>query len=246
MALLPVATVNGAEPFITDDPKPEEPGHWEINLASENFRTAEGWSGHIFHADVSVGILPDLELNFLAPLAYDALAHGPTHVGYGDTELGFKYRFMKEKTSHVEAAFAPIVYLPTGNHHFDLGNGKAQLFLPLWLQKTLGKWTVYGGSGYTFNPGDVDNHDFWYAGLVVNRKISEKLALGLEFFHFSPDKKGGISPTGLNFGIDYDFSEHYHLLAAAGHSIEGRSEFTGYLALQITLGPDKKKEAVED
>jgi hypothetical protein len=236
-------TTHAGPPFITDDPEPVDPHHWEINLASEDVKAAGNWSGTIFQLDVAYGLLPDVELNFLTPLNYQAPRNAASHIGYGDTEIGFKYRFVHQKESKLEIGIAPVLFLPTGDHHFEIGNGKNQLFLPLWLQKSWGKWTLYGGGGYTFNPGDEDNLDFWYTGAVIQRKISDTFALGLEVFHIGPQERGEPAPTCVNVGATLDLNEHCHLLAAAGHSIEGRSFFTGYFALQITLGPEEKKPA---
>ena len=41
----------------------------------------------------------------------------------------------------------PLLEVPTAAQE-GLGNGHATAFLPLWLQKSWGKWTVYGGGGY--------------------------------------------------------------------------------------------------
>lgn len=237
--------VQAGPPYITDDPEPEELHHWEINLATIDFKTAGSWSGNALHADIAYGLLPDLELNLLAPFSYDAPRHESGHLGYGDTQLGFKYRLAKENGFIPEVGFAPFVVLPTGDHDLGLGDGKAQLFLPLWLQKTFGRWTSYGGGGYFFNPGDSDNRDYWFMGLVVQRKMSETFNLGMEIFRRTADTRNGSAQTALNLGATLDLSEHFHILVSAGHSVEGPGQFLGYLAFQITLGPEEKKETAE-
>lgn len=230
-------------PFVTDDPIPEGWHRLEVNLATQDFKTVHGWSGDFLRVDAAYGLLPDLELNFLTPLSYDAPAQGAHHVGYGDTQLGLKYLLLDEKKALINLGFAPVVFLPTGKHRLNLGNGNDQLFLPLWLQKDLGPWTVYGGGGYTFNPGNAGHENFWSAGAVVQRKISDTLALGLELYHESPEERGDSASTLLNAGATFDLNEHYHLLASAGHSVAGRATFSGYFALQITLGGEESKQS---
>jgi hypothetical protein len=45
-------------------------------------------------------------------------------------------------------------HVPTGNAERGLGTGHTHGFMPLWLQKSFGKWLTYGG-GYWINPGGV-------------------------------------------------------------------------------------------
>jgi hypothetical protein len=39
----------------------------------------------------------------------------------------------------------PLLELPTGNEHRGLGAGHVSAFLPIWVQKSFGEWTTYGG-----------------------------------------------------------------------------------------------------
>lgn len=241
-----VPLAHAGPPFITDDPEPVELHHWEINIGTMDFRDAPGdWSGFAPLLEVNYGALPDVQLHIIAPFAFDKPHDERGHYGYGDTELGVKYRFVHEDEHgwRPQIGIFPLVELPTGNHELGLGNGKAQVFLPVWIEKSFGKWTTYGGGGWWYNPGDADNRNYWLAGWEIQRKITESFTLGAEIFHTTADVRGESSATGLNLGAIWDLNDHYHILASAGHSVHGISEFTGYLALQITLGPDEKKEA---
>jgi hypothetical protein len=213
--------------------------HFEVNIATQQFHNADGWSGTVMQWDINYGALPDLQLNLLPAVAYDKTPGQPARFGWGDTEAGFKYRFLHETDSCPQAAIYPIAVLPTGNHNEGLGNGKTQLFLPIWLQKSWGDWTTFGGGGYWFHPGP-DNRDYWYAGWVLQRKITASFAPGLEIQFQTPDSVGAHCSTALNAGGTWDLSETYHLLFSAGHTIQGQSEFQGYLGLQITWGPKEK------
>ena len=83
-------------PFTTDDPEPVEYHHWEIYVASQLEHDKAGWSGTLPHFEVNYGALPNLQLHLIAPVSFSAAAHGATNFGYGDTELGAKYRFFEE------------------------------------------------------------------------------------------------------------------------------------------------------
>jgi hypothetical protein len=51
---------------------------------------------------------------------------------------------------------------------------------------------------------------------VLERKITDKLTLGVELFHQTPDKSGGMQSTGFNVGGIYEFTDHYHFLLSLG------------------------------
>ena len=105
--------------------------------------------------DMNYGILPDIHAHVTTPFNFNHVkGDDRTDYGYGDTELGFKYRLTHERKLIPQVAFYPFVELPTGTSERELGAGRAQLFLPLWAQKSWGPWTFYGGGGYWFNPGE--------------------------------------------------------------------------------------------
>ena len=92
---LPAGLLAGP-PFTTDDPEPVEYQHWEWYVASQSFKAADGWSGTASHFEVNYGAISNVQLHIIAPLAYDSPTHGPAHWGFGDLELGVKYRFAHE------------------------------------------------------------------------------------------------------------------------------------------------------
>ncbi len=229
-------TVMAGPPFVTDDPEPVEYQHWEVYLGTQHTRTSGDWSGTAPFVELNYGLIPDVQVHLIAPLAYDAPENGTSHMGYGDTELGFKWRFIHESEDAPQVGIFPLLTVPTGRESFGLGNGHPQLFLPLWLQKGMGDWTIYGGGGYGFNWGD-GNENWGFGGLVVQRKITEKLTLGAEIYHRGTQQTGGQSDTAFNVGTIFDFTEHQHLLFSLGRSISGPTDFQTYLAFQWTFGP---------
>jgi len=224
-------------PFLTDDPEPVDYQNWEFYVASQHTQTSDGWAGTAPHIEVNYGVITNAQLHLIAPLAYNAPAHGRSHYGYGDTELGVKYRFL-EATEHLpQAGIFPLLEVPTGNESEGLGSGHVQTFLPLWLQKSFGDWTLYGGGGYGINPGD-GNENWGFAGLVVQRQITKNFLLGGEVYHRTTLTTGGRDDTAFNVGTVVDFTEHQHLLFSAGRSIDGPTDFQCYLAWQFTFGPE--------
>jgi len=229
-------TVMAGPPFLTDDPEPVEYQHWEVYLGMQHTKLSGDWSGTAPFVEVNYGVLLDLQLHLIAPLAYDAPENGATHMGYGDTELGVKWRFLRESEDVPQVGIYPLLELPTGKESLGLGNGHPQLFLPLWLQKSFGDWTIYGGGGYGINSG-ADNENWGFGGLVVQRKITDKLTLGAEIYRHSAQQNGGQGDTAFNLGSIFDITEHQHLLFSLGRSINGPTDFQTYLAFQWTFGP---------
>ncbi len=221
-------------PFFTDDPEPVEYKHWEVYLASQYLKTADDRSGTAPHVEVNYGAYPNLQLHVIAPAAFDRPAGGPTAYGYGDTELGAKYRFLQETDERPQAGTFILVEAPTGDADRNLGNGKAQVFLPIWLQKSWGPWTTYGGGGYWINPG-AGNKDWGYVGWLLQRDLSKVLTLGGEVFHRTPDTADGESGTGFTAGGQVNFGEHCHVLFSAGTDFSGPDRLTRYLAFQWTF-----------
>ena len=169
-------------------------------------------------------------------MAFNAPSHGSTQVGYGDTELGIKYRFLQETPRLPQIGVFPLIELPTGDAARGLGSGHLQVFLPLWIQKSWGPWTTYGGGGYWINPG-AGNQNWGFVGWLVQYQITSRLSLGAEIFHETAKQEGGESDTRFNVGTIFDFNSTYHLLLSAGHTIQGHSGFQSYLAFQVTFGP---------
>lgn len=86
--------------------------------------------------------------------------------GVGDVELGKKYRFVQEGKYRPEVGVFPLVELPIGNCRLGLGNRQVWARLPLWVQKSYGKWTTYGGAGYQINHA-LGMKDSFFAGWLV-------------------------------------------------------------------------------
>ena len=236
VALFIGSNASAGPPYTTDDPEPVEYRHWELYLASQSFHDHDGWTGTAPHVEVNYGAVPDLQLHVIAPLAYSVPADGSRAYGYGDTELGTKFRFVQERAWIPMIGTFPLLEVPTGSQRAGLGNGSAEVFLPVWLQKTFGPWQTYGGAGVWLDTGRRDGH-WWYFGWQVQRRIFEWLTVGAEVFHQTPKEIGGDPDTRFNVGAVVDFTETHHLLLSSGRGFVGSNLFQGYMAYQVTFGP---------
>ena len=229
--------VYAGPPFVTDDPAPLPYHTGEFYLFSAGTRTADG---------TALDAGPGGELNYSAfrntffhlvvPLAYSHPFGEPSSYGLGDIETGFKWRFMEQSRSGLDVGIFPFLELPTGDEKRGLGNGKPQILLPLWLGKDTGPWTVYGGAAYWINPG-TGNQDWWFTGVVVQRQITERLNLGGELYHQTPDTKGGSPGTGFDVGGALTLVGPYQILFSAGRNIQNPEDnrFSFYVALYRTF-----------
>lgn len=223
-------------PFVTDDPEPVELHHWEVYLASLGNNDANGPGLTLPHVEVNHGIAPNVQLHIIVPLIYQHPPGAPATYGYGTTELGVKYRFIQETPTRPMVGVFPLVEVPTGSVTTALANGFTTFFLPVWLQKSWGAWTSYGGGGYWINPG-VMNRDYWLVGWELQKDVSPHLMLGGELFYTTPQANNIGNRLNVNLGGQYNFNDGHHLLFSAGRGLHGDLKSMYYLGYQWTFGP---------
>jgi len=154
--------------------------------------------------------------------------------GYSDTELGVKYRFIEESDNSPQVGIFPMIEIPTGNAAKDLGQGSVQAYLPVWVQKSWGQFTTYGGAGFWYNPG-TDNRNWVFAGWEAQYDFSSTVTVGGELYYHTADTREGEPGAGFDIGGYVNFSENDHLLISLGRSFRGDSVVSGYLGFQYTI-----------
>ena len=235
-ALLAAATALAGPPFLTDDPQPVDYRHWEAYAFSSVAATRAGTSAQLPALEFNWGALPELQLHLVVPEAYAAPVGGPRVSGGGDLQAGFKLRFIRESADTPQVGIFPIATLPTGSASRGLGNGALILDLPVWLQKSWGPWTTYGGGGYTINRAS-GGRNFASGGWLVQRDLSERLTLGAEVFASGRSSDAAPASSVFNAGGQVNFSKEISLLFSAGHSFSGARQRIAYIALYVTGGP---------
>ena len=234
--LAAVLAAHGGPPFVTDDPEPVDYQHWEFYIASQNQKVGRDWSGTAPHFEVNYGVVPDVQLHLIMPLAYDSPPDGPSQYGAGDMELGVKYRFLEETNYLPQAGIFPLLELPIGSETENLGNGRVEAYLPLWLQKSWGTWTLYGGGGYGINSFNREEKNWEFAGVVLQKQVLSDLAIGAELYNQSAAQVDfPNSGTAFNIGAVWDLSAQHHILLSLGRSIQGPVDFQFYIAYQFTF-----------
>ncbi len=216
-------------PFLTDDPEPTDAGHWEIYTSLINGAgRGTDFSGSAA-VELDYGAAPDLQLTLAAPMAYSR-AGSRWRWGAGDVALSAKYRVYHDEQGGLSVAAAPGVTLPTGTN--GMSAGKVTALFPLWVQKDIGPWSVFGGGGYAI--AGLGNRDYWTGGIAVTRNFGERLQLGIEANRNGVRTPDGSASTGLSIGATYQCKAPIRVFVSGGPTFEaagGPTGFHGFAAL---------------
>ena len=233
LATLASGPAAAGPPYVTDDPEPTRTGGWENYVYATGTNTPGEIAGQ-GGVELNYGEARDLQLSVSVPLDY--ATSRKLRAGLGDLDLGAKYRFLHapEGSWLPDAAVFPALTLPTAPRTFDTGH--PTLFLPVWLEKDFGKWSTFGGGGYTLSPGRGQRNSA-LVGWAVTRSFGKRLNLGVELYHQTPTTVGGPAITNLGFGAIYQMTTHWALMASGGPGLQtpsrsGASAF--YASLQFT------------
>ncbi len=239
LALRPAISLAGP-PFQLDDPDVIPYRHFEFYT----FSTISSTPGE---TDTS---LPALEFNwsgvrnvmfhFIVPSAEAFPSGGPNTAGLGDCEAGLQFRFIQETKYRPMVGTFTMMEIPTGDAERGLGAGEPSWKVPIWLQKSIGGWTVDWGGGENFSVVK-GARDYPFGGAMVQHDLTKKLTLGTEIFYHGREVDG--DPTA-NDAAMVDVGGYYtlgnpgfQLLFCYGHSVAGQTENYGYLGLYWTWGP---------
>jgi len=233
LALVSAATpALAGPPYLTDDPVPTNTGHWEIYA----FTAGEGYRSTIDEDagfDLNYGPVEEVQLTATLPLSFSHSPQEGWRSGTGDVELGIKYRFLHDEKNGVSAAIFPRAIFPTAAHN---PAEKTRLLLPVWAGKDFSQGTsVFGGGGFTINPGAGDR-DFWQAGIAVTQEVTKRLSVGAEVTRQGADTHDGTAQTRLGIGSIIQLTGHYALLFSGGPTwADHRTSYRFYAALGLNF-----------
>jgi hypothetical protein len=221
-------------PYITDDPEPTDTGHWENYLYVEGARVAGQPFTPISGIEVNYGAFENTQLTMSVPINPNP---GPGGIGvvWAPLGLGVKYRFIEEDEDgwRPQVAFFPSVAIPIGPA--NSGAPVTELF-PIWMQKSFGNWTMFGGGGYSNNPGP-GNKDFANYGIGLQNQLTKTFAVGAEIFGAGKDTFDGRSTAAVGVAALYDFSDLWHIVGSVNTGITNAhdaDQFSYNLALKWT------------
>lgn len=207
-------------PYVSDDPQPTERGHYEVYFFTSGTTMPGAWEG-AGGIDFNYGAAPHLQLTAVLPVAWSSSNTSGSVAGLGNIELAAKYKFIDQGSVGVDAAVFPRVFLPAGSAR--LGERHVSLLIPVWIQRSSGSWTTFGGGGCVINRGG-ESRNFCQVGWAVVRQFTPELQIGAELYHQGAPLKGGRAGSGMGLGFTYDWTQHLHLMGSAGPGLQNAAE----------------------
>lgn len=241
LTIAPLAARAGGPPFLTDDPAPVDYGHYETYVFSQWDNSPGNGSSVAGPAlEFNWGFQPNLMIHVVTPFENATAPGMPNAFGFGDTELGIKYRFVQEYAGRPQIGIFPMAEIATGDAGRNLGNGQTWYRLPLWMQKSYDdqKWTVDLGGGVALNhaPGQLN---YGFGGVLLQRSLGPAFSLGAEIFTQGATSTGTPPTTFYNVGGYINPSRQFSILFSVGHSVAGESHAIGYAGLYYTFPPPR-------
>lgn len=219
------SAVRAGPPFLTDDPEPTDLHRWEIYTFASG-ASEDGELGTALGLDLNYGPIKDVQLSMTLPFERDPGA--PRRLG--DVEVAAKFKLLHQSpdSASIDLTVFPRAFLPTGPDSHRVG-----LLLPLWAERDFGPWALFGGGGYTINPG-VGNRNYWQGGVALNRQLGEGLQLGAEIYAQGPTAIGERPLTVANLGSTIHLGGPFSLAVSAGKGLN-RDQTIFYSALKLDL-----------
>jgi hypothetical protein len=195
--VLGAATVNGQQPFVTDDSDTTPKGHFHFEFSNEFDRLQRSSFPNLKQNtadfELNYGLFDGVEVGIESPLLTILNATGTTPktvLGIGDTNVSLKYNFLKEreKSRRPAIAIALNLELPTGDTKRQLGSGLADFYMNGIVQKSVTKDTkvrlnggiLFSGNETTGVVGIKTRGTVFTGGGSIVKKFSPKLQLGVE------------------------------------------------------------------
>ncbi|HYX54393.1 MAG TPA: hypothetical protein VE783_13130 [Candidatus Limnocylindrales bacterium] len=242
LLLLLLALVNcsafaqGGPPFYTNDPGTPGNLNLEVNVSYMPFLYTDQSVSHLPDLDINLGLGKRVQLTYenawLRVQAPDAAAK----FGLGQSNLGIKWRFYEGGDRGISLSFFPQVLLNNPNNSTERGitaEGNSFL-LPMQFTKDFGAVSVDCEGGYQLVQKAPNG---WLAGVVVGRKISDKLEIAAEVYSQGAFHSVEAQPT-VDAGARYKVGKLW-LLMMAGRSLQAssstQSSFVGYFGVQMQM-----------
>ena len=206
MTLLCTDNALAGPPFETDDPVPVACHHIEIDIAQA--RQGSDTATSTPTAEIDYGPTENVELSVAAQS--------------GEVQLGTALRFVTENAKRPQIAFLPSITFKS--------DGTSETLLPIWVQKSWGPWTAFGGSGISQN--------IVFTGVALQHDLPRGSTLGVEFFHTNARSAAGEFRTNFNVGYTYQLGEQHAIMLAVGRSlVQSSAGVSFYAGYQIIVAP---------
>lgn len=229
--------ISKADQYLTDTPQTMDYEQGEADVYSDLTKVKKDYILRAPALEANIGVMTDFQVRINIPAALSITPHKKTTYGYGDLDIGFKYRFIHETDVIPQVAFYPKITLPSGFPEQRLGKKKSFERLPIWIQKSWEKWLLSGGGGYAIDH-NPQAFNYFFGGILLRHIFNPTLTVGLELFAQGPRSLNDRSTLFLNLGATYNFTPRVFMLLGTAHSIAGLNTLKGFVGLGINWGPE--------
>ena len=225
------AHAQAGPPMITNDPDTPGAGVWEINTAATGGRSREAWDFAAPDVDVNLGVGDRVQLSAHGAWQHMRADGAPWSSGWGDIELGARWRFLDDETDGVSMAVQPlwIKNWSSSARRRGLASEHAEYVLPVQIAHDFGTWA-----------GDVEiarhfvasEADAWQVGALVERACFRSSECLAEIV--TEHTNGESTRTTLNIGGRVPLTRTLKLLGSIGSELSGddRQQLVFYLGVQ--------------
>jgi len=230
----------------TADATPVDPGHIELEFGYSYIRAKRQWDSkgksrsrglceeHATGLSLTVGALEDLDFN----IGMDYLwLHDKDNAGatrgdaIGDLSLGGRYRFFKNESLHLEAAYISGFTIPTGTRSNSSRLGTSQEFWSwdntLAFTKDWGRWTTNADLGYSLPFGERrgDARGVLGANVAVGYQLLDWLQPEVELNYAREfiKRAGDAQDLAVTAGLVMPINERWRVNLGVQQSVWGKN-----------------------
>ena len=209
------ATAWPGPPMVGEDPGILEPGEWEIIAAMKGESRPSAESGQLPVLDVTYGLTPNTQISVVVPRQHIEPQGESSRTGWGNGEIGYKWRFFSNET--VEMAIAPVYSHPLdhGSVIRGLAEDVSVLSVPVVASLAMGEWTWNFQVGYAIKS---TSGNLWDYAVTLGHPLGQSAELFLEAWGGADDNLDNKA-SNYRVGLDFAFTERTHLLASIGGGI---------------------------
>lgn len=221
-----------ALPFETDDAGVA--AGFEISVQWDTL-DEPGRSQHAPALGLTWAIAPErLEVSVTTGAAQVRHADGGSQRGLNDTEVGAKWRVRDGGERGLSLTLAPTVVAPSAAD--GIGDGRWRYVVPVIAQLQRGSMTYVANAGWSDSfaggAGEVS------LSVLAERRLSERLAVGVELFGAAPASDWAAGRLDANLGARFTLKPGLELQALVGRSVAAGDDgpaTLGRLALECAF-----------
>ncbi|KVR02528.1 transporter [Burkholderia ubonensis] len=176
-ALFAPSGAYAAHPLVSDDTGTQGDANWQLELnAEETSKQAETGRHGLWNATLTRGFGDRVDLYVNAPYTHVQTRSDENGAGFGDVEVGMKWRFVEHGPFSV--ALKPRVTMPTGNDRRGLGTGRVGAGATLLAQADVAKVSFLANAGIAYQPNRQDElTSIWQVSGAAIYRATDKLQL---------------------------------------------------------------------